>query len=482
MNAQTPLTTEAKALALNLDPSVYGTIAEIGAGQEVARQLFAAGAASGTIAKTMSAYDMIVSDEIYGSVRRYVSRDRLLSMLDHEYPLLVDRLNDSRGPRSRFFAFADTVAARNYEGTNECHGWTGIRFQTASGVEPSEIILHLRMLDPANVLQQEALGIFGVNLIYGAYNYHQVPEKLIESLADNIGTKRIEVEAIEFNGPAFEKVDQRSLNLALLEHKLANAVMFGPDQQLKLPSEELYKRPVVLLRGSFRPVTKTHIDMLEAGLRQFKEEVDLGDREPLVVLEMTVQNLLAHNIAGRDVLLDLADSLLALNHDVLITDYREYYRLSNYLRRYTQLPIAILIGVNNLFHLFDKKFYTHLNGGILEGFGRLFREKIRLYVQPMARTHFEPYFASRGVTVPADTAKIVTADNLSVAPEQQGLFHYLRESNLISSIKYFNKDLVNIHPSAVREQIRAGESSWKECVPAKSAKIIAERGIFDRCG
>jgi hypothetical protein len=259
-----------KALALNLDHSIYGTIAEIGAGQEVARRFFAVGASSGTIAKTMSAYDMAFSDQIYGPAKRYVSRERLLGMLDHEYSLLIERLGESRGERTRFFSFANTVAARNFKGTNECHGWMGVRFQSSPRKAPSEIILHVRMLDTANILQQEALGLFGVNMIYGAYHFFDEPERLIGSLADELGTERIEVDVIEFNGPVFADVDQRSSNLALLERGFTDALLIGPDTTMKLASEMLRRKPVLLLRGSFRPVTMANVAMLEAGTRQLR--------------------------------------------------------------------------------------------------------------------------------------------------------------------------------------------------------------------
>ncbi|MCB0346443.1 MAG: hypothetical protein KDD66_15095, partial [Bdellovibrionales bacterium] len=447
-----------KALELNLDDSIYGTIAEIGAGQEVARQMFRVGAASGTVAKTMSAYDMRFSDDIYGPVKRYVSRERLVGMLDHEYSLLLERLNEQRGEKTRFFAFADTVAARNFRGTNECHGWMGVRFQVEPRGEDNEIILHVRMLDQSNVLQAEALGVFGINVLYGAYHYWADPEKLICSLADGIGTERIEVEAIEFNGPAFENVNQRELNLVLLEQRLNRAVLFSKDRRAELASEVLYKRPVLLLRGSFRPFTNANLDMLESGLKQFKDEAPLEGKEPLIVLEMTVKNLLEHNIEGRKSLLDLADSLSTLGYPILITDYREYYRLSQYLRRYTSMPVTILIGPNNLYHVFDESFYEDLSGGILEAFGRLFRNRIKMYVYPMARGAFEHYFSQRGISqseLGTYEDDYVTADNLKVVPKQQALFEYLKESGLIRSMKHFHKNLLNIHSSDVRAKIQA---------------------------
>lgn len=471
-----------KALELNLDESIYGTIAEIGAGQEVARQMFQVGAASGTVAKTMSAYDMRFSDDIYGPVRRYVSRERLVGMLDHEYSLLLERLNKQRGDKTRFFAFADTVAARNYRGTNECHGWMGVRFQTEPRGDDNEIILHVRMLDQSNVLQAEALGLFGINVLYGAFHHWADPEKLICSLAEGIGTDRIEVEAIEFNGPAFADVSQRELNLVLLEQRFNRAVLFSKDSKAELSSEVFYKRPVLLLRGSFRPFTNANLDMLESGLKQFKEEAPIEGKEPLVVLEMTIKNLLEHDIEGRNKLLDLADSLAVLGYPVLITDYREYYRLSQYLRRYTSMPVTILIGPNNLYHVFDESYYEDLSGGILEAFGRLFRNRIKMYVYPMSREAFDHYFAQRGVE-PAEYGKytddIITADNLRVVPKQQALFEYLKQTGLIRPIKHYSKNLMNIHSSEVRAKMQAGDDTWKESVPPDAARCIEQRHLFD---
>ncbi|MCB0320401.1 MAG: hypothetical protein KDD60_05690 [Bdellovibrionales bacterium] len=477
------LSTTDKALTLNLDPSIYGTFAEIGAGQEVAQIFFRAGAASGTVAKSMSAYDMIVSDEIYGQVKRYVSKERLEMMFDHEYKLLVDRLGPIRGNNTRFFTFANTVSARNYAGTNECHGWMGIRFQPSPRSEPSDIILHVRMLDAANILQQEALGIFGVNLIYGAFLHYQDPEVLISSLAHDIGTDRIEVEAIEFRGPVFEGADLRSLNLALLEQHFTNATLFHKSGIIELPSEKLHKRPVVLLRGSFRPITHTNVDMLEAGLKQFTAETDLAGMQPLVLVEMTVKNLHSHNIEGREILLDLVDSLLSITDNVLITDYQEYYRLSHYIRRYTQLPMGILVGANNLFHLFNEEYYTHLHGGILEGFGRLFREQVKLFVYPMSMSLYQRVTdtAEEAPALPA-TSQVVSLQNIQVPRKHQGLFFYLWDAGLISSIEGYNRELTQVHSSDVRELIRSGDPEWKNFVPKPAIPIIEERQLFHKSG
>src|SRR5437764_8905728 len=247
--------THSKALKINLDPRWYGTFAEIGAGQEVVRWFFRVGGAAGTIAKSMSAYDMKVSDAIYGHAERYVSRGRLQAMLDREFDLDVERLGKERGDNTSFFAFADTVVARSYRGGNECHGWMGVKFQSHVHDEPSQIILHVRMLDAEASLQQEALGVVGVNLLHAAFFQHHEPERLVESLLDQLTTGRIEIDLIEMKGIEFRGVDNRLLALKLVQLGLSGAAMFAPDRQVLQPSEVLRKKAILVERGSFRPPT-----------------------------------------------------------------------------------------------------------------------------------------------------------------------------------------------------------------------------------
>jgi hypothetical protein len=395
MNEQKPelLTTNRKALTINLGESRYGTIAEIGAGQEVARYFFQAGGASGTIAKTMSAYDMAFSDAIYGKAPRYVSRERLTTMLNHEYSLLEERLAGTRGNRTAFFVFADTVATRSFKGDNDAHGWMGIRFQVHPQEPPNDIILHLRMWDKEAVLQQEALGIFGVNFIYGAFFYRTAPEKFIRSLVDNLSTDRIEVDMLKFAGPAFAQVDNRLLSLLLVQTGLTNAVMFGPDGDVLQPSEVLYKKAILVERGSFRPVTLVNLDMLNCATAQFLQEPAVKGKPVMVLMEITMNNLLA---AGR---LDAADFLArvdllgAIGYTVLISNYPEFFRLTSYFRRYTKEMIGVALGINNLVEIFNEKYYDNLEGGILESFGRLFRNAVKLFVYPMREAAFARYLA-----------------------------------------------------------------------------------------
>ena len=381
------LDTSQKALKINLNPARYGSFAEIGAGQEVARWFFKVGAAAGTISKSMSAYDMAVSDAIYGRCKRYVSRERLQAMLDLEHRLNLERLRATRGDHTAFFAFADTVSARNFAGTNECHGWMGVKYQAHPRDEDSQIVLHVRMLDHENALQQEALGIVGVNLLYAAFFLHHEPQLMLESLLDNLSTERIEIDMIEYSGIEFRHVDNRVMSLKLVQLGLCGAAMFGPAGEVLQPSEFLRKKPILVERGSFRPVTKVNLDMMRCAHERFVTEPEVnpeatgnresqgqeGPRKDVPVVELmgiTMRNLLSTGEIDLSDFLARADMLAAVGKTVLISDYFEYYRLAAYLARYTTMPIAVTMGVTSLAELFNEDYYAKLEGGILEAFGQ----------------------------------------------------------------------------------------------------------------
>src|SRR5438132_399925 len=368
------LDTAHKAERINLDAKRYGTFAEIGAGQEVARCFFRAGGAAGTVAKTISAYDMAVSDAIYGPTDRYVSRRRLHAMLDYEYNLLRERLAEKRGTRTAFFVFANTVATRR-EGGN---GWLGIRFQADPGAEASEILIHVRMLDKENVRQQEALGSIGVNLIYGTFYHHHTPDILIRGLLDNLTWERVEVDMIRFSGPAFALVDNRLMALQLVRQDLTEAAMFTAEGEAVQWAEVLYNKPVLVQRGSFRPVTKSTMDVLERGLEQFLREPELNGEEPVVLMEMTLRHLTTGDVIEERDFLHRSDTLSALGKTVLISNFRRFHRLAWYLSRYTDRPIGLPIGASKLTEIFDESFYNESEGGMMGGLGQLFKNPARL--------------------------------------------------------------------------------------------------------
>jgi hypothetical protein len=459
----TTITPHEKAVQINLDRRFYGTFAEIGAGQEVARWFFVVGGASGTLAKTISAYDMAFSDAIYGKGERYVSQVRLQNMLDYEFALLIERLNAKRGKDTSFFVFADTVSARNYLGTNECHGWMGIKFQVQPQAHPSEIIIHVNMLDKENIQQQEALGVVGVNLTYGAFYLNADPAKLIASLLDGLSTARIEVDMIKFIGPCFRTVDNRLMSLQLVEQGLSNATLIGANGDVLQPSEVLHKKPILVERGSFRPVTKVNLDMLDGARQQFLRDADVKEDEIVELMEITMRNLLSTGAIDHHDFLARADTINAVGKMVLISNYAEYYKLGAYLQRYTKSRIGLVLGIPNLEELFDTKYYDALEGGILESFGRLFKNDLKLYVYPFLD--------------PAQD-KVNTARDVKIPDHLRHLFDYLMDNRYIEQIEKFHPEYLGIFSRAILAKIRDHDHSWEKMVPDEVATIIRDRNFF----
>jgi len=462
MNAEMDIGTNKKAFQINLDSKKYGTFAEIGAGQEVARRFFLVGGAAGTVAKTMSAYDMTFSDAIYGTTSRYVSRNRLQTMLDHEYDLLVERLGEKFGSERTFFVFADTVAARSFKQHNESHGWLGVRFQSETRSEPSEIIIHVRMLDETNVDQQETLGVVGVNLLYGAFYHHQ-PEKLIASLQENLADNRIQVDMIKFSGPAYANVDNRLMSLQLVSQGLTNAVMFTANGETVQAAEVFYKKAILVERGSFRPVTYATNDMLNGARRVFLDQCKYSEDDLVVVMEMTLENLLSEGQLNHGDFLARVDVLGALGRTVLISKFGEYYRLAAYLARYTSRMIGLVMGVPSLMEIFDEKYYLNLEGGILEALGRMFKSGLKLYVYPM---------------IDENTGQVLTAKKLEVAPNLRSLFNYLIDNEFIVEIENYNPEYLRTHPPEALKKLQSGDAEWEKMVPPEVVAMIKQRRFF----
>ncbi len=459
-----PKAAREKALKVNLDPRFYGTFAEIGAGQEVVRWFFLAGGAAGTIAKSISAYDMQVSDAIYGPCRRYVCRERLEAMLDYEQRLNLERLGAQRGEKTAFFAFADTVSARSFRGNNECHGWMGVKFQTAPGGESQQIVIHVRMLDLENAAQQEALGIVGVNLIYGACFLHGQPERFVESLLDGLTTNRIEIDLVDFSGSELRHVDNRVLSLRLVQLGLTGVAMFSAAGKVLQPSEVLYKKPVLIERGRFRPVTYVNLDLAASALRAFEAEGnDVAPGETVSIMEITMRNLLADGEVDLADFLSRADVLATTGHTVMISDFAEYYRLATYLFRYTTRRIGLAMGAMNLIDMLDEAGYHKLDGGILEGFGRLFKNNLKLFVYP----YREPR-----------TNELVTVDTLEVPAQLRQLYGYLLERRCIVQLTDIHHEYLNIHSHEVLGKIGRDSREWEAMVPPEVAAAIKTRRLF----
>jgi len=410
-------TTRQKALELNLDPLIYGSIAEIGAGQEVARHFFQAGGASGTVAKTLSAYDMHFSDAIYGvdESGRYVTRSRLESMLETEYGLLIERVSESRPQGSRFFAFADTVAARSYKKEGECHGWMGIEFQHGPRAKPSRIAIHVRMLDSSNRGQQDALGVLGINLIHSAFTYSADPDGLVDSLVDNLVWGRVEVDYIDFSGPGFGGVDNRQMNLRLVTSSLGPVVMFGPDGKVALPADLMHEKELLLLRGTFRPFMDVHGEMIRCGMDAFAREIGTDAERIAFFCEMNVARYISEGLDEVSDLLERVEAVTGLGYNAMVTSHLRYFRLSEYFSKRGKGRIGLLASVDNIYTIFDDRYYEGMEGGILEAAGKLFASDTKLLVYP-------------NLTPEGD---VVTALNLEVPEHQKHLYMHLVQNRRI---------------------------------------------------
>jgi hypothetical protein len=422
----------AKALAINLEASIYGTFAEIGAGQEVARWFLSVGAASGTVAQAISAYDKTVSDDTYGAGTRYVSKERLVAMLDHEYQLLLDRLAKERGDRSRFFVFADTVATRNYQGTNEQHGWLGLRFQAEPGGQPNQILMHINMKDSTALLQQQAIGFLGVNLIYAAYHQRSSAETFLTGLFEDLTPERIEIDVLELTGPVFAGTDSRLWSLELLRRGVAEALVFDSHAQLAEPSTPLRKRPLILERVALNELSLFAGEPLEAARKQYLAEGQKTDREPAILLELSMQR--AGEAAGHSNSEMLAGvEKLAPLGTVVVTQYREGYRLADYLRRHTEGPIRVVVSIATLIRIFGGQIYGASPGAVLETFGRLLVTDVTIYVAPM---RMEPFVAALGglpggFVVESAASDWMTLDDFLPKPPVHHLFQYLRAAGRV---------------------------------------------------
>lgn len=455
---------EAKALRINLNKYIYGTFAEIGAGQEVARHFFRSGGASGTIAKTISAYDKNFSDNIYGEEddRRYVTEARLNKMLRYEMELLEERLPRKENPNKMFFSFANTVATIDFAKKFKGHGWLGIRFQTQPDEDFSEITLHVRFHQTEARLQQEVIGVLGVNLIYGAFYKHEQPKKLLRYLYDHIDSDALEIDTINFKGPLFKNVDNRLMSLQLVKNGMTDAVMFNPEGQNVLPARELYKKNILTLRGSFRPVTMVNIDMFEKALDAFIQEPGVDENKTLVIFEITLSNLRAEGEIDEKDFMDRAKLLCSLGHIVMISNFKEYYKLVDYLSQYTKKQLGLSMGVNNFVEIFDEQYYKDLGGGILEAFGKMFYNNLKVYLYPMKN----------------ENGQIINSTNLKLHPRMKDFYKFFKYNGKVVDIFDFDENYLNIFSRKILNKIKNKESQWEEHLPEGIAEAIKNDKMF----
>ena len=455
-----------KALNINLDKHIYGTFSEIGAGQEVVRHFFRSGGASGTIAKAMSAYDMDVSDAIYGKEQsgRYVCESRLKKMIDREYLLLQERLDRKKHPQKSFFSFANTITTTKYnEDQHPGHGWMGVRFQLNPDDDPNDVIIHIRLHEHEARLQQETVGILGVNLMYACFYYNDSPEKFIKSLYDNLTRKQIEIDMVQMNGKNFQHIDNRLLSLLLVKNGMTEAVIFGPDGRNLQPSDVLYKKNILTLRGSFRPVTKVNIDMIKNGLNEFVMENKVKENNLQVLFEITLNNLKSEGDINEKDFLDRVDVLCSIGQTVMISNYQRYYKLLDYFGRFTNERLGIILGLTNLQEIFDPQYYRNLNGGILEGVGRMFNRDVKVYVYPYK---------------PDTKSSLKTTKNLSIQPRIKPLYDFFIFNKRIIDLKDYNLEYLSIFSAKVLRMIKKNKEGWEKMVPTYVDNIIKEKKLF----
>ena len=458
-------TTKSKALRINLNANIYGTFAEIGAGQETVRNFFRAGGASGTIAKAMSAYDKDFSDAIYGVEKdgRYVTEPRLKTMLRHEIDLIEDRLSRNKHPDKLFFSYANTVATINFTKKFKGHGWVGVRFQLDPLEDYNEIVLHLRFKETDARAQQETLGVLGVNLIYGAFYMNDNPKELVKSFYDNIDNDKLEIDMINFSGPRFMYVDNRLMSLQLVKNGMTNAVMFGPDGNNLLPAQVLYKKNILALRGSFRPVTKVNMDMFEKSKEMFFQEKKVDPDKTKIIFEITLSNLRAEGEINERDFLDRAELLCSLGQNVMITNFQEYYKLVEYFSEFTKERMGLAMGVYNLIQIFDEKYYRDISGGILEAFGKLFYKDLKIYMYPYKDD---------------ESGEYITSDNLKVHPRMKELYKFFKTNGRLIDIKDFDPEILHIFSRRVLKMIKEGEEGWEEMLPNETSEMIKTNRLF----
>jgi hypothetical protein len=453
-----------KALRINLNENIYGTFAEIGAGQETVRHFFRAGGSSGTIAKAMSAYDKDFSDAIYGveDDGRYVTESRLKRMLAHEGELIEKRLSREKHPNKLFFSYANTVATIDFAKQYKGHGWVGIRYQIEPNEAYNEIIIHIRFKETDVRLQHETLGVLGVNLIYGAYYKYNDPKKLLRYLYDHLDKDQLEIDTINFSGPRFADVDNRLMSLQLVKNGMTDAVMFNPEGKNILPAAILYKKNILLIRGSFRPVTSVNIDMYQKSLELFLKESKVDPENTLVVCEITLSNLRSEGEIDERDFMDRAELLCSLGQTVMISNFPEYYKVVEYFANYTKARMGLVMGVNNLIDIFDEKYYRHLSGGILEAFGKLFYRDLKVYLYPMED----------------ENGDIITSQNLKVHPRMKELYKFFAYNGKVVDIEDFNKSNLKIFSRDVLKLINNNQSGWENMLPQGIAELIKEHRLF----
>ena len=455
-----------KALTINLDDTIFGSFAEIGGGQEVVRRFFQAGGASGTIAKSISAYDKRYSDALYckdKSSKRYVSRERLEMMLNTEFLELNALLGESKLSGTRFFAFADTVSTLNFRKDNNCHGWMGVKFQLNENAAPNQVIMHVRLYENDNLLQQNTLGILGVNLLYACFYFWDRPNAFLQSLLDNLNIDRVGITMIHMSGPDLSYVDNRLLGVQLVKNDMTKAIMFDRYGDVQEPDDMFYKKNVLVFRGSFRPITYAGIDILKSSYSLFKKDEDYDKYNTLPLCEITLNNLLESGEFDEHDFLDRVDLLNEIGQNVMVSNFREFYKLVDYMSQFRIIKLRVIVGIQTFEKVMDESYYTDLKGGLVFALGKLFPSNMKMYIYPA--------WIENG-------NKLLTLSQLRLKDQTGHLLSYLIASRKILDIPNVNQKFLNIYSHMVLDGIQAHNPDWEKLVPKYIAQRIKERKLF----
>lgn len=463
------LTIKRKALAVNLDPTFYGTIAEIGGGQEVARAFFQAGGASGTIAKTISAYDKVFSDYLYsdGDSGRYVCLRRLQQMLAAEYKQLLEVLDAQRTPDKRFFVFANTVETLNFRKDNQGHGWLGVRFELTRQGAANEVVIHVRLNENDSIMQQYTLGTLGVNLIYACFYYHKSPTLFLQSLMDNLSTDRVEITMVRMSGPDLDYVDNRLLGVQLVKNGMTPAIFFDRYGNVQEPDDMLYKKNALVLRGRFRPITYVGFDILKTSYAHFKKNTLFKPDNTLQICEITLNNLLEEGELKERDFLDRVDLLNGMGQNVLISNFWEFYRLVDYFGRFKHKNLRIVMGIPTFMKVLDKSYYANLPGGFLGAVGKMFPARTKFYIYP---------------ALDRKTGNIRYITDITIPDDVMHIFHYLKQNDLIVSLTGVNELWLKITSDEVLSLIQSNDKRWEGMVPKYVVKAIKQKKLFGYTG
>ncbi len=458
------LSIKEKSVRININSGFYGTIAEIGGGQETARHLFQAGGASNTVAKSVSAYDKSFSDHFYneGKPARYVAEERLVKMIDYEYDELIKILDDKTD--RKFFAFANTVETLNYAKTNQGNGWLGIALQGTDRQKPNKILIHVKLHENDTLLQQYSLGALGINLIHGGLFAGDDPRKVLLSLTDNLGTDRVEIDYIYADGPDYKWVDNRLLNLMLVSKGMTPAIMFDETGRVRQPGEMLYKKNVLLMRGYFRPINNLTLDFLKDSLAIFKRDEDYKPDNTIAFCEISLKNLLQD-----DEQLDEKDFLNRVNllnlagQSVMVSNFYRYFKLVDYFAQFKMIKLRIALGMPTFDKIFHSSQYTDLRGGLLEAMGILFQENVKLYLYPYTDMN---------------TGEIIYPADDHFKDEYKLLWQYLIATRKILLLQGIPSNQLKITASYISKLIEAADENLSAYLPREVAEAIVNEKLF----